>query len=106
LPALIAVLLALTAALSNHAPLHQMTEAEPAEQGAAADLALEVNERLDTTQTLSNENREMIFQNARNALACSQLNPETEGESWAMPGRGRCWKIDRVGDHPCMFGDS
>ncbi len=68
-PAQIAVLLALTAELFDHVPLDQMTAAEHALHEAAAEIPAAVGERLDTADTLSDEDRETIIEIARNALA-------------------------------------
>jgi F-type H+-transporting ATPase subunit alpha len=80
-PAQIAVLLALTTALFDLVPLDQMPEAERAVQEAAADIPPEVNERLDTTEKLSDEDRETIIQIARNSLARFQLKPTKNQET-------------------------
>jgi F-type H+-transporting ATPase subunit alpha len=75
-PSQITVLLALTAALFDRVPLHQMTEAEHALCAAAEDLPAEVRERLDTAEKLSDEDRETIIQIARTSLAGFQPKPE------------------------------
>jgi F-type H+/Na+-transporting ATPase subunit alpha len=82
-PAQIAVLLALAAELFDHVPLDQMTDAENALSEAAADIPAEVRKRLDTAETLSNEDRETIIQIARKSLARFQPKPERESGSEA-----------------------
>jgi F-type H+-transporting ATPase subunit alpha len=57
-PAQIAVLLSLSAALFDRVPLDQMTDAEQALREAAADIPAEVRERLDTGKKLSDDDRE------------------------------------------------
>ena len=79
-PAQIAVLLALTAELFDSVPLEQMTDAEHALREAAKDLPAELRERLDTAETISDEDRETILQIARNALAGFQPKPEAHAQ--------------------------
>jgi F-type H+-transporting ATPase subunit alpha len=79
-PAQIAVLLALTAELFDHVPLDQVTDAEHALREAAADIPVEVRERLDTAEKLSGEDREAIIQIARKSLARFQPKPEAKAE--------------------------
>ncbi|MFC1947857.1 alternate F1F0 ATPase, F1 subunit alpha [Chloroflexota bacterium] len=81
MPAQIAVLLALTAELFDRVPLDQITDAEQALRDAAADIPTEVRERLDTAETLSDEDRETIIQIASKSLARFQPKPEPEEES-------------------------
>jgi F-type H+-transporting ATPase subunit alpha len=80
-PAQIAVLLALSAALFDRVPLDQMTDAEHALREAAADIPAEVRERLDTGKKLSDEDRETIIQIARKSLARFHPKPEPEEKS-------------------------
>ena len=80
-PAQIAVLLALTAALFDRVPLDQMTDAEHALREAAADIPAEVRERLDTAEKLSDEDRETILEIARKSLARFQPTPAPEEQS-------------------------
>lgn len=75
-PAQITVLLALTAELFDHVPLHQMTEAEQALREAVAELPTEVRERLDSANKMSDEDREAIIEFARQALAGFQPEPQ------------------------------
>jgi F-type H+-transporting ATPase subunit alpha len=79
-PAQIAVLLALTAELFDRVPLDQMTDAEHAVREAAEDIPAEVRERLDTAETLTDEDRETIVEIARKSLARFQPKPESEPE--------------------------
>jgi len=67
-PEQIVVLLALTAGLFDPVPLDRMTDAEHALR-EAADIPAEVRRRLDTAETLSDEDRETIIQIARKSLA-------------------------------------
>jgi F-type H+-transporting ATPase subunit alpha len=68
-PAQIAILLALSAGLFDAVPLDRMTNAEQAVREAAAEIPEEVSERLDSADTLSDEDRETIIDIARQALA-------------------------------------
>jgi F-type H+-transporting ATPase subunit alpha len=79
-PAQIAVLLALTAELFDHVPLDQVTDAEHALREAAADIPAEVRERLNTSDKLSDEDREAIIQIARKSLARFQPKPDAKAE--------------------------
>jgi F-type H+-transporting ATPase subunit alpha len=72
----IAVLLALTADLFDDVPLDQITAAEQAVTQAAAAIPADVRERLNTAEKLSDEDREMIIELARQALAGFQRKPE------------------------------
>ncbi|MHB8834202.1 MAG: alternate F1F0 ATPase, F1 subunit alpha [Candidatus Methylomirabilia bacterium] len=67
-PAQIAVLLALTAGLFDPVSLDRMTDAEDAVRDAAAGLPAEVSGRLDSADTLSDEDRELIISIGRQAL--------------------------------------
>ena len=75
-PAQIAVLLALTAALFDRVPLDQMTGVEHAVQEAAVSIPAEVLARIDTAEKLSDKDRDMIIDIARNALARFQPKPD------------------------------
>ncbi len=68
-PAQIAVLLALTAELFDCVPLDQMPKAEEALRTAAADIPAKVQERLDTAEKLSDEDRKTILQIANQSIA-------------------------------------
>jgi F-type H+-transporting ATPase subunit alpha len=72
----IAVLLALTAELFDHVPIERMTDAEEAVRKGAANIPAEVSERLETSDTLSDEDRERIVEIARDSLARFQPEPE------------------------------
>jgi F-type H+-transporting ATPase subunit alpha len=80
-PAQIAVLLALTAALFDDVPLDQMTDAENAVIEAAAKIPVAVGARFATAKELSDEDRKTIVELARQALAPFQ--PEAEAKSEA-----------------------
>jgi len=88
-PAQITVLLAVTAELFDLVSLHQMTEAEHALREAAEDLPAEVRERLDSTDKLSDDDREVVIEFARKALAGFQprsdddtpIKPEVKSET-------------------------
>ena len=80
-PSQITVLLALTANLFDPVPLEQMTDAGHAVREAAAEkIPAEVNARLDTAAKLSDEDKKIIVEIARNALAPFQPKPETKPE--------------------------
>jgi F-type H+/Na+-transporting ATPase subunit alpha len=68
-PAQIAVLLALTADLFDNVPLDQMTQAERSVIEAAAKIPAEVGERFETAKELSAEDRKVIIELARQAIA-------------------------------------
>jgi len=70
-PAQISVLLALTAGLFDAVSLEQMTPAEQAVRAAAADLPLQLRERLTTEAALSEQDRAAITAMARRALAAA-----------------------------------
>ncbi len=78
-PAQIAVLLALRAELFDHIPLDQMSEAEQALHQAAAHIPAAVGERLESADTLSDDDRATIIEIARNALA--RFQPSTNSET-------------------------
>jgi F-type H+-transporting ATPase subunit alpha len=82
-PAQIAVLLALTEKLFDRVPFDRMTDAEQALRDAAADIPAKVCERLETADTLSDEDRDTITAIARNTLASFQSKPESESTSEA-----------------------
>ena len=68
MPAQIAVLLALNANLFDAVPLERMTDAGQALLEAAARIAPEIAARCDSSDTLSDEDRESIIDIARHAL--------------------------------------
>ncbi len=83
-PAQIAILLALSAGLFDAVPLDRMTDAEQAVRKAAAEIPAQVSERLDSADTLSDEDRETIIDIARQALARFQ----PKADSLSQPGAG------------------
>ena len=72
----ITVLLALTAKLFDAVPLEQMSAAEQAVRAAAADIPSELSARFDIAKKLSDEDRAVIVQIARRALASFQPGQE------------------------------
>ncbi|MBA3008408.1 MAG: alternate F1F0 ATPase, F1 subunit alpha [Proteobacteria bacterium] len=84
-PAQIAVLLALTAELFDRVPLDQMTVAEHALSEAAVDIQVEVGERLATSEKMSDKDRNMIIQIARQALAPFQPQRKAKADSNPEP---------------------
>jgi F-type H+-transporting ATPase subunit alpha len=83
-PAQITILLALSAGLFDAVPLERMTDAEQAVRKAAAEIPVQVSERLDSADTLSDEDRETIIDIARQALARFQ----PKAYSLSQPGAG------------------
>ncbi len=79
-PAQIAILLALTAELFDNVPLDRMADAERAVHEAAADIPDEVRGRLDSSEKLSDEDRETIIQIARKALEAFLAEPDSRSE--------------------------
>jgi len=75
-PAQIAVLLALTAKLFDLVPINQMTDAEHAVHEAAANLPAEIAARFETSDKLTDEDRNTIIEFARIALVPFQPKPE------------------------------
>lgn len=69
----ISVLLALTAGLFAAVTLPQMTEAEKAVREAAENLPVEVRERVESTEPLRDEDRELIIAATKKALENSAL---------------------------------
>ena len=78
-PEQIAVLLALGAELFDQVPLAKVTEAEHALREAVALIPESVRSRLDSTEKLSEEDRNTIVQSASKALVRFQTRPEKEG---------------------------
>ncbi|MBE0565541.1 MAG: alternate F1F0 ATPase, F1 subunit alpha [Krumholzibacteria bacterium] len=78
-PAQIAVLLALTAGHFDAVPLDRMTEAEQALREAAAKMPAEMSRRLQSTDDLSEADRNTVIELARRTLVPFQqeLEPET-----------------------------
>jgi F-type H+-transporting ATPase subunit alpha len=77
-PEQLTILLALSAELFDRVPVDRMTEAEHAVSKAAVDIPVEVRERLDTAESLSDEDRETMVKIARQALEPFQPKPEPE----------------------------
>jgi F-type H+-transporting ATPase subunit alpha len=73
-PAQLMVLLALTDGLFDPIPMDQMTAAETAVQAAAESLSADIQNRLQTADTLPNRDREVILGIARGALQSFQPN--------------------------------
>ncbi|MFC1534930.1 alternate F1F0 ATPase, F1 subunit alpha [Thermodesulfobacteriota bacterium] len=80
-PAQIAVLLTLIAELFDDVPLDRMTDAEQAVRKAAADIPAEVRDRLDTSEKLSDEDRETIIEIARHALEEFSFEPDFKSDA-------------------------
>ena len=72
----ITILLALTAKLFDDVPLDQMSDAERAVREGAANLTVDVCERLESASKLSDEDREVILDIARQSLADFLAKPE------------------------------
>jgi F-type H+-transporting ATPase subunit alpha len=79
-PAQIAILLALTAKLFDNVPLVQMMDAEHALREVSSDIPAEVRERLNTSDKLSDEDRETIIEIARQALEAFLAVPDSRSE--------------------------
>ena len=71
-PAQIAILLALTAGLFDAVPMERMKEAEHNVAEAAAKIPAEVRARFETAPALSDEDRKLVIDAARDALAAFQ----------------------------------
>jgi len=80
----IAILLALSAGLFDAVPLDRMTDAEQAVRKAVAEIPAQLSERMDSANTLSDEDRETIIDIARQALARFQ----PKADSLSQPGAG------------------
>jgi F-type H+-transporting ATPase subunit alpha len=80
-PAQITVLLALTAGLFDTVPLDRMLDAEQAVQGAAAQIPAEAQTRFETAGKLSDEDRKLIVDLARQALVPFQPKPDADKKS-------------------------
>ncbi|MGA7750563.1 MAG: alternate F1F0 ATPase, F1 subunit alpha [Gallionella sp.] len=76
-PGQIVILLALTGRLFDSVPLEQMRDAEHALRKAAADLPVELVQRLTSAEELDKKDREAILQVARDTLAPFQ-NPSSK----------------------------
>lgn len=77
-PAQMAILLALSNGLFDQVPIGQMAKAEQAVQEAAANIQAAVRASFETSQTLSDHDREGILDLARQALADLLPVPEVE----------------------------
>jgi F-type H+-transporting ATPase subunit alpha len=77
----IAILLALSAGLFDPVPLTQMKNAELAVVAAAANIPVEVNQRLETAEKLSDEDRLAIIAIASQALVAFQSKPDLSAGS-------------------------
>jgi F-type H+/Na+-transporting ATPase subunit alpha len=84
-PAQITVLLALTANLFDPVPLEKMTEAAHAVQAAAEKIPAEVSARLNTAAKLSDDDKKLIVEIARTALAPFQPKPEAKSAEKIEP---------------------
>jgi len=74
-PAQIAILLALTAELFDAVPLNRMDDAKAAVIAAAAKIPAEIGGHLETADKLSDEDRKVMVELARQALAPFQPKP-------------------------------
>jgi F-type H+-transporting ATPase subunit alpha len=77
----IAVLLALSAGLFDRVTLDQMPDAEQAVQRAAANMSADVCGRLERADKLSDEDRKIIIEIARQALAAVPARAASPGKS-------------------------
>ncbi len=82
-PVQITVLLALTEGLFDRVPLEHMTDAEQAVRHAAADIPAEVCARFETAAALNDEDRKVLVQIARRALAPFQSAPGSDPKASA-----------------------
>jgi len=78
-PAQIAVLISLSAGIFDAIPLDKMKDAQHAVHEAATDIPAQIRERFETSQKLSDEDRETILKVARQALAV--FTPDSHDES-------------------------
>ena len=90
-PAQIAILLALTAALFDPVPIEKMTDAERAVREAAKEIPAEVCARFATAEKLSDEDRDAILAIARKALEQwkPKPSPTPEAPAETQPGAAR-----------------
>jgi F-type H+/Na+-transporting ATPase subunit alpha len=94
-PIQIAVLLSLTSHLFDGVALDRMVEAERALRTAAEAIPEELGLRMETTDRLSDNDRELILEIARTALTPFQI--ETEGE---IPAASPAGQIPALGHAP------
>lgn len=80
LPEQISLLLALSERLMDSVPIEQMIEAENALRISVKELPEALIERLDTADKLSDDDRKVIIENARNALVRFRKKDETGDE--------------------------
>jgi F-type H+/Na+-transporting ATPase subunit alpha len=80
-PGQVAVLVALTAGLFDSTPTERMADAERAVIEAAEKIPAEVRARFDTAEELTEQDRAMVLQIAREALSPFQSNPETKADA-------------------------
>ena len=85
-PEQITILLALTERLFDQVPLERMTEAEHALREAAAKIPVDVCARFDSADKLSDEDRRVVVDVARQALACFQPGQKANLPGAAAPG--------------------
>ncbi|MEI6520491.1 MAG: alternate F1F0 ATPase, F1 subunit alpha [bacterium] len=79
-PAQIAILLALTEGLFDQIPLENMTNAEYAVIKAVANIPADICAKLDTAEKFSDDDREIIIQTVRKAIADFQATIEVKFE--------------------------
>lgn len=84
-PAQLAILLALSAGHFDRVPLDQMSDAQHAVLQAVASIPAEVTQRLDSTDTLSDEDRAIVVEAARQALAPFLTVPPADAEPERVP---------------------
>ena len=77
MPVQVAVLLALTAGLFDNVPPNQMADAERAVRAAASALQAELSAGFETADTLSEPDRVLLIERARQALAGFVAEPES-----------------------------
>jgi F-type H+-transporting ATPase subunit alpha len=80
-PGQIAVLAALTAGLFDSTPIEQMIDAERAVIEAAERIPAEARARFDTADKLSEQDRAVILQIARDALTRFRSSPDAEADA-------------------------
>jgi F-type H+-transporting ATPase subunit alpha len=92
MPEQIAILLALTAGLFDPIPIGRMTDAEQAVREAAASIPAATVGRLDTADSLGDEDREAVVEIARQALARFRPGPGPEAGAETEPKPGATLK--------------
>ena len=80
-PEQIAILLALTAGLFDLVPIDKMLDAEHAVQEAATKIPAEVQARFETAEKLTDEDRKVVIDIARQALESFEPKPETDAKA-------------------------